>query len=87
MLNIIEGHINELFKKEQDLYDDRIKICDECQLESSTLVGKVCDARKCIKNGILYDKEHKPLKSTCGCGCRLSAKLRLKEEKCVLGKW
>jgi len=87
MFNIIKGHINELLNKEFELYSERIKICDQCELQSLTTIGKICDHRKCIFENELYKSDKKPIGSICGCGCRLDAKLRLKDEKCILNKW
>lgn len=87
MLNIIKGHINELLNKEFELYSERIKICDQCELESNTRIGKICDHRKCISGSKVYNIKNKSSESICGCGCRLDAKLRLFDEKCILNKW
>lgn len=78
MLNIVKGHINEVFGNQQGLYEKRIKICKECPLFSESKIGYICDSKKkIIKDG----------KTIKGCGCRLSAKTRLKNEKCILKKW
>ena len=78
MFNIIKGHINEVLKKEQDLYLYRIEICKECPLYTNTKIGHLCDKTKYVnKDGKIIH----------GCGCRLDAKARLFDEKCVLNKW
>ena len=79
MFNIIKGHINEVLKKEQDLYLYRINICQDCPLFTKTRIGSLCDKAKYItdENGNTIH----------GCGCRLDAKARLFDEKCVLNKW
>lgn len=83
---IIEGHFNEITGKEKTLSEGRLEICRECPLYSESRIGAVCDAKKCVSptgNITTY-----PIKdSVCGCGCRLQAKSRLKNAKCVLGKW
>ena len=78
MFNIIKGHINEVLKKEQDLYLYRIGICKECPLYTNTKIGHLCDKAKYI------NKDYKIIH---GCGCRLDAKARLFDEKCILNKW
>lgn len=84
---IVEGHYKEITKKENDLYDERIVICKECPLYSDTVLGPVCDSKKC------WNKKENILETfpngnnTCGCGCRLKAALRVKNKKCVLNKW
>lgn len=84
--DIFEGHIKEITKQENDLYNERIKICKKCPLYSERL-GGVCDSKKCwdeTKKQIVFY----PGKGiTCGCGCRLQAKTRLISSKCVLNKW
>ena len=78
MFNIIKGHINEVLKKEQDLYLYRIEICKECPLYAKTKIGHLCDKAKSV---------NKDGKMIHGCGCRLDAKARLFDEKCILNKW
>lgn len=84
--DIVEGHYKEITDKENELFEQRIKICKNCPLYSDKL-GGICDSKKCwdiIKN----TPESFPGKNIiCGCGCRLPAKLRLKNAKCVLNKW
>lgn len=74
MLEILKGHINEIFNKQEDLYNSRILICKKCPLFTESSIGYLCDKNK-IHNNIR------------GCGCRLSAKARLINSKCVLNKW
>lgn len=84
---IVEGHVKEITNKENDLYAYRIKICNTCPLKDTRSYGDVCSAKKCVdKNTLEYVKG--PGKNiVCGCGCRLSAALRIARKKCVLGKW
>lgn len=85
---IVEGHIYEAINKENELYNKRMAICRECPLYTNRPgLGPVCDARKC------FDKETETVElmprkgRICGCGCRLSAKVRVARAKCVLDKW
>lgn len=87
MFNIIKGHINEILNKELDLYKYRFEFCKECPLYTKSLIGNICDKNKCIDKDKQYTQENKTDKSICGCGCRLEAKLRLKDEQCILKKW
>lgn len=83
---IVEGHIKEITKQENALSEERLAVCKECPLFSDKAFGFVCDAHKCVdKEGNLYQYPAKG--RTCGCGCRLAAKTRLKGAKCVLNKW
>lgn len=83
---IIEGHLKELTNQENMLYKERIAICKECPLFSDSLMGYICDGSKCLgPDGNIY--KYPVTGSTCGCGCRLSAKTRLPNAHCVLNKW
>ena len=88
MGQVIEGHFKEITRTENDLYSDRIKICKECPLYSvKDGIGEICDPKKCI-NTKTNSIEILPGQDViCGCGCRLSAKTRVKSASCVLNKW
>ena len=85
--DIVAGHFNEITNRENELYETRIEVCKKCPLYSESKLGPICDSSKCLNiktNELVYG----PGKDiTCGCGCRLNAKLRLKNAKCVLEKW
>lgn len=85
--NIIIGHINEVFSREEELSDQRLAICRECPLYKKTALGYVCDPNKYVnmKTGEVSDTKRTGFKG--GCNCRLSAKTRLKDAKCPLEKW
>lgn len=85
---IVQGHINEITNKENELYNQRIVICKQCPLfTNKKFVGYICDHRK------YYNPETEELSDLPqpgfigGCGCRLEAKTRLKNATCVLNKW
>lgn len=85
---IIEGHIKEFKNEERELYEERIEICKKCPLYSISAIGEICDSKKCVNPEKQEVVEKYPNNgSICGCGCRLSAKTRLKSAKCVLSKW
>lgn len=84
---IIEGHLKEIAGKEKTLSESRISICKECPLCSINRLGLVCDAKKCLNKETEEVVSFPGKNITCGCGCRLEAKTRLKNAKCVLGKW
>ena len=47
MKQIVNGHVNELFNKEQELYEKRMKICDLCELKvDDKILGSVCSRHK-----------------------------------------
>lgn len=85
--DIVVGHFNEITNRENELYETRIEICKKCPLFTDGSLGYICDSKKCLNtktNELMYG----PGKDiTCGCGCRLNAKLRLKNAKCVLNKF
>lgn len=82
---ITEGHLKEITRQENELHDQRIAICKKCPLYESGPLGPICSSRKCVKGDEVF-KYPEP-GATCGCGCRLSAKTRLKGATCVLNKW
>lgn len=84
---IAAGHFNEITNAENELFAKRIVICKECPLYSETSLGPVCSTKLCW-NVSKQQKEDGPGRGIiCGCGCRLNAKARLKNAKCVLNKW
>lgn len=85
---IVEGWTKDIVKMEQELHDDRMKICRECPLfDTSSILGPVCSSKKCYdpetKEVFLYPKSG----AICGCGCAMEKASRVKNKKCVLGKW
>lgn len=84
---IIQGHLNELTNKENELYIERIAICRRCPLLTKSPIGEMCDASKCIDTNTNLITTIPQKGTICGCGCRLSAKTRVPNAKCVLGKW
>ena len=85
---IVEGHINEITQQENDLFYERIAICKQCPLFSNKkVVGYVCDSSK-YYNPETGESSNLPKPGFIeGCGCRLAAKGRLKNAKCVLNRW
>lgn len=88
IVDIVEGTVNNLFKKEEDLYQERVKICRACKLyKIDNLFGEVCN-----KNLYLNPKTDEVSTSpkkyyVRGCGCILQSKCRLPRAKCPAGKW
>lgn len=64
--NIFIGWYNKIFKKNNNLYNQRIVICNQC------------DSKLQLTKNEAICKE---------CGCVLDAKLRVKDEICLLNKW
>lgn len=88
MVEIIDGHLKELFNQEQALYEQRIEICRNCKIMTKDKVfGEICDKKKWLNpnTGAL---SLVPIDGYInGCGCRLSAKTRLPDATCPLKKW
>ena len=86
--NIISGHVNEALGFNQDLYEKRIAICKKCPLYTKhKIIGEYCSPQLYLNpetNDISFKYKHGYKH---GCGCRLDAKTRLKNEKCPVGKW
>ena len=84
--NIIEGHYKEITDQENELYNTRIEICKKCPLFSDRY-GGVCDSKKYYNPTTNKLSDLPESGFIGGCGCRLQAKTRLKNAKCVLNKW
>lgn len=86
--DIVEGHYKEITNQENELYEKRIKICKKCPLYTvNSVLGEICDSKKCWNEKENIIETFPSQNNTCGCGCRLSAKTRLKQAKCVLNRW
>lgn len=83
-----EGIFNEIFKKREDLFNKRFKICTKCALfKPDRLLGPICNP------GLYMDPVTKrvsrhPLPGFIkGCGCVLRFKTRVEDANCEIGKW
>ena len=48
-LDILQGHINEVLNREEDLSQSRLDICRQCPIfKKSTAFGPICDSTKYI---------------------------------------
>jgi ribosomal protein L37E len=47
IINIIKGHYNSWLGKEQELYNKRISVCNECDLKLHTTIGDICSECGC----------------------------------------
>lgn len=84
--SIIDGHIKEVFNINEDISNNRLRVCYSCPLYSSKL-GGICNSKLWlnVNTGDVSINE-KPGYIN-GCSCRLAAKTRLPEAKCPAGKW
>ena len=48
-IDILQGHLNEVLKREEDLAQSRLEICKACSLfKESIAFGPICDSSKYI---------------------------------------
>lgn len=86
--NILEGHAHEALGNNQDLYEERIKICKECGLYKETMMGPICNPKLYISVEDKTTISNTPkVGFKRGCSCRLSSKCRVKFAKCIVEKW
>lgn len=84
--DIINGHINEILNKEENLSIKRMAICLKCPISKHTSLGLICDNTKWISKDDQVSLEAKP-GYTRGCNCRLQAKTRLPHNHCIINRW
>lgn len=85
---IIEGTINNILNKEEDLFNKRIQICRRCVLhKTDKLFGEICNP------GLYVNPKTNQLSKTPkvgfigGCSCVLRSKTRVIDAQCPLSKW
>ena len=85
---IIEGFYNRIMNNENELLNERLKICKECKLyKEDNILGPVCNRDlylnpKTNETSVFHKEGY-----TRGCGCILKSKLRVKDAKCIINKW
>lgn len=86
IFDIANGHVKELFGLNKDLSQNRLKICYSCPLYSTKL-GGTCNNKLWlnVNTGDVSTTPKEGYKN--GCSCRLSAKTRLPNAVCPVGKW
>ena len=88
MVDIIDGHLKELFNKEEDLSKQRLIICKSCPLyKIDSLLGEVCNSKLYFNPETNQTATYPRQGYTNGCNCRIQAKSRLISAKCPLNKW
>ena len=83
--DIAEGWTNYALGKENELSEQRMKICRQCKLYN--VETDRCDSRRCLnlKTNELVQVPGKDV--ICGCNCVMQAKTRLERAKCIMSKW
>ena len=88
MKDIIEGHLKELFNKEEDLSILRVTICKSCPLyKIDPLLGEICNSKLYLNPDTNQTSTYPRQGYINGCSCRIQAKSRLISAKCPLNKW
>lgn len=86
VVDIVNGHVKEVFNLGEDLSKNRLKICYGCPLYSNKL-GGICNSKLWLNvNTGDVSTTAKP-GYVKGCSCRLNAKTRLANAACPAGKW
>lgn len=86
--NILDGYVNDALGKNQDLHEERMKICKECGLYKETMMGPICNPKLYISiedKTTISDRPKVGFKR--GCSCVLNKKTRAKFAKCIVEKW
>ncbi len=84
---IATGFINDILKREEELHQSRIAICEKCPIYDTSMAGPVCSAKKYYNTKTKVLTQYPSVGATNGCGCLLNKKTRVKDAKCPLDKW
>lgn len=88
MIDIIVGHLKELFNKEEELSFFRLEKCKVCPLYIiDSDLGEVCSSKIYVNVKTNKTSNYPKMGYINGCGCRVQAKSRLEHAKCPLEKW
>ncbi len=86
LADILEGHYNEAFGKNEELGKERMAICKDCPLFSIDRLGKMCSSK------IYYNEETGTSSPNPGAGfkrgwsCSIDAKTKRETSKCPRNK-
>lgn len=84
---VIEGSINNILKRKENLYIKRMLICKQCKLyKVDNIFGAMCNSSLYLNpiTDELSKKEKIGYKQ--GCGCILGSKNRVPESHCPVDK-
>lgn len=86
--DIVDGHIKMIFNQEDEMSEQRMKICKKCPLcVKDSIRGWVC-SKKLYINPETDEVSLSPKQGWIrGCNCTMSSKTRLKHATCIAGKW
>jgi len=84
---IIEGTYKNILNKDQELYNERIKICRKCKLlKDDSTFGEMCNSKLYLNPYTNETSEVPKPNYIKGCGCILASKCRVREAHCPLKK-
>lgn len=83
---ILSGHVKELLDINEDLYLERVKICEKCPLYSDKF-GGYCNPKLWINPDTNQTSDVEMLGWVKGCGCVIRHKAKNKDGKCPIRKW
>lgn len=86
IVDIVNGHVYELFNLQEELSKNRLRICYKCPLYLQKY-GGMCNSKLWLNVTTGDVSLHEKPEYKQGCGCRLQAKTRLANAKCPLDKW
>ena len=84
---IIEGNVNRFFGLNQDISEQRMRICKRCPLFKIKFGEAICN------NKLYYDVNTGDISTTPkdgyknGCGCILKSKTAATDARCPVNKW
>ena len=85
---IATGFFNNLTNKEEDLFNERIKLCRSCKLlKEDKIFGEICNSDLYIdpKSGETSTTKKQGFSNRCGCVLR--SKTRVKNAHCPIARW
>lgn len=86
--NIVNGHVNEILNKHEDVGTARMNICKQCPLFLlDPIWGPRCNPELYLNTDTNQTSEYAQAGFKSGCGCRLKAKTRDLDSHCPLAKW
>ena len=86
--HILKGTINNILDKEQEMYEERMKICESCKLYvPGGIAGPKCNPYLYLNSKTDETSRIPKIGFNRGCGCILNSKTRVKEAHCPNKKW
>lgn len=86
--HIVRGTLNNILDKEQELFNERMKICIDCKLYvPDGFGGAKCNPYLYLDPTTEETSRIPKLGYYRGCGCILGSKTRVREAHCPAKKW